>query len=268
MVNHGKRNVLGVLVDAVDYDVVIERVAAAAARGQGLTVGALAVHGVMSGALDPVHRFRLNQFDLVVPDGQPVRWALRLLHGVDLTSRVYGPTVMAKMCERAAASRLPIFLFGGTEALLATLRARLETRYPGLEIAGTLASRFRRLSAREHDATIATIKASGAALTFVGLGCPRQEVWAYESRDALEMPLLTVGAAFAFHAGLLRQAPAALGDHGLEWLFRLACEPTRLWRRYLILNPLYLTLLSLQHLGLRRFDPTEVATPPDELLYG
>jgi len=268
MVNLGRHNVLGILVDAVDYDAVVQRIMQAATERRGLTVGALAVHGIMCGALDPVHRFRLNAFDLVVPDGQPVRWALRLLHGVGLVERVYGPTLMARVCARAAADGVPIFLFGTTDALLGTLRQRLEARYPGLIIAGHRPSRFRRLATAERDEVITEIRESGAAITFVGLGCPRQEVWAYECRDALGMPIITVGAAFAFHAGTLTQAPPILGDYGLEWLFRLIAEPARLWRRYLVLNPLYLTLLALQLSRARRFDPADAVRPQDDLLYG
>lgn len=268
MVNLGRHNVLGILVDAVDYDAVVQRVMAAAMARRGLTVGALAVHGIMCGALDAEHRFRLNAFDHVVPDGQPVRWALRWLHGVDLAARVYGPTLMARVCAQAAADSVPIFLFGTTDALLDTLRRRLETRYPGLIIAGQRPSRFRRLAASERDEVVAEIRESGAAITFVGLGCPRQEVWAYESREALGMPIITVGAAFAFHAGTLTQAPSALGDRGLEWLYRFAAEPVRLWRRYLVLNPLYLTMLALQLTRARRFDPSDAVRPEHDLLYG
>ena len=109
---------------------------------------------------------------------------------------------------------------------------------------------------------------SGAAITFVGLGCPRQEVWAYEFRTALSMPLVAVGAAFAFHAGRLAQAPAFLQDHGLEWFYRLLKEPRRLWKRYLLLNPLYVSLIALQLTGLRNSDTADSSTPIEELLYG
>ena len=110
------------------------------------------------------------------------------------------------------------------------------------------------------------IRSSGAALAFVGLGCPRQEVWAYEYNQELSIPVVSVGAAFAFHAGVMAQAPRWMQQRGLEWLFRLSCEPRRLWRRYLLLNPLYLSLLLLQAIGLTF---TTAGLPPSrELLYG
>jgi exopolysaccharide biosynthesis WecB/TagA/CpsF family protein len=222
----------------------------------------------MTGALDATHRHRLNRFDLLVPDGQPVRWALNGLHRTALADRVYGPTLMLKTCQRAAEEGLPIFLFGGTQELLAALQSRLDASFPKLQIAGACPSRFRRLTPPERNELIEAIRASGAALTFVGLGCPRQEVWAYEFRDALSMPILAVGAAFNFHAGLLPQAPPLLQRHGLEWLFRLVHEPRRLWRRYLVLNPLFLSMLALQLAHLRRFDPDATVPPTEEILYG
>ncbi|HEY1015218.1 MAG TPA: WecB/TagA/CpsF family glycosyltransferase, partial [Herpetosiphonaceae bacterium] len=240
MIDHGKRNVLGVQIDAVDYDAAVMAILAAAEQRRPLSVSALAVHGVMTGVLDTEQRYRLNHLDLVVPDGQPVRWALNLLHRAALPDRVYGPTLTLKLCAEAARRELPIFLYGSRPEVLAALRTNLCARFPGLRIAGALPSRFRRIDAAERAATIAAIQASGAALTFVGLGCPRQEVWVYEYRAALAMPLIAVGAAFDFHAGLLAQAPACLQRHGLEWSYRLVKEPRRLWRRYVLLNPLYL----------------------------
>jgi len=268
MIDRGKHNILGVRVDAVDYAAAVERIAEAAVNRRPLAVSALAVHGIMTGVLDPVQRIRLNNFDLVVPDGQPVRWALNLLHGTRLDERVYGPTLMLQMCEWAAAHEAPIFLFGGTGDQLAALGQRLLPRFPGLRIAGTRPSAFRRLTAAERDQLVAEIRGSGAALTFVGLGCPRQEVWAYENRDALSMPLLAVGAAFAFHAGQLSQAPQFMQDRGLEWFYRLAREPRRLWKRYALLNPLYLALLFAQWTGLRRFALEDAPRPTDPMLYG
>src|SRR5262249_30091013 len=196
--------------------------------------------------------YRLNSFDLLVPDGQPVRWALNLLHRARLSDRVYGPQLMLRVCERAAAEGLPIFLFGGSVVLLASLRERLLELYPALKIAGSKPSLFRRMSAEEESALVEQVERSGAAITFVGLGCPRQEVSAFELRQRLAMPLIAVGAAFNFHAGLLPQAPAGWQRRGLEWLYRLVQEPRRLWRRYFLLNPLYLSPLGLQAFGLHR----------------
>ncbi len=267
MIDHGKHEVIGVRISAVDYATAVERIVQAARVQQSLTVSALAVHGVMTGVLDAEHRHRLNEFDMLVPDGQPVRWALRLLHRINLPDRVYGPNLMLKVCERAAECQLPIFLYGSTPEVLSALQKNLGERFPGLRIAGAKPSLFRRMSREERDELAAEIRSSGAAMTFVALGCPRQEVFAYEMRSYLNMPLLAVGAAFPFHAGLLQQAPRFYQDRGLEWLYRLMAEPRRLWRRYLLLNPLYVTLLMRQFLA-RKFVGKPSVPPAADMLYG
>lgn len=267
MIDAGKKNLVGVLIDAVDYDGALRRIEAAAKERRPLAVSALAVHGVMTGRRDRAQRARLNALDLVAPDGQPVRWALNLLHGTKLTDRVYGPNLMLAACELAAREGLGIYLYGSTAPVLERLDGSLRRRFPGLDIRGREPSKFRRLSPDEKADVVDRIRSSGARLVFVGLGCPRQEVWAFEYRRALSMPILAVGAAFDFHAGTTRQAPRWMQDRGLEWLFRLTTEPRRLWRRYLLLNPWYVALVAAQALRLRRF-PVSAAAPIGELSYG
>jgi exopolysaccharide biosynthesis WecB/TagA/CpsF family protein len=266
MIDRGKYNLLGVLVNAIDYEAAVERVIVAAKSRQSLTVSALAVHGVMTGVMDPEHRYRLNQLDLVVPDGQPVRWALNALYRVSLKDRVYGPTLTLKICERAARERLPVYFYGSRAEVLNLLCKNVQQQFPELIIAGCRPSFFRQLTEEEQLSVAANIKSSDAAIVFVGLGCPRQEVWIYEHRDILSVPTLAVGAAFDFHAGTLPQAPHLLQSYGLEWAFRLAKEPRRLWRRYMLLNPLYLILVLSQYLGLYHFDTSGLVPKP--LRYG
>lgn len=268
MIDRGRHNVLGVGVRAIDYEAAVSQVIDAARQSRPMTVSALAVHGVMTGALDATHRFRLNRFDLLVPDGQPVRWVLNLFHRAHLPDRVYGPTLMIKLCEKAAAEGLPIFLYGSTPEVLASLTGNLAARFPALKVAGVQPSRFRRLSAEETDEVAEKIRASGARMTFVGLGCPRQEVWAYEYRERLNMPIIAVGAAFPFHAGKLSQAPPILQAYGLEWFYRLLHEPRRLWRRYLILNPAFCTLIAAQFLRLRDWPQSREDCPQEEMRFG
>ncbi|SDY20770.1 polymer biosynthesis protein, WecB/TagA/CpsF family [Micromonospora pattaloongensis] len=260
MIAQGKRNVLGVLVDAVDYEAATAQVIAAAHERRPLALTALAVHGVMTGVLDPAHNARLNSFDLVTPDGQPVRWALNLLHGAGLTDRVYGPSLTLKVLERCAADGLPVYLYGSTDETLSRLLPALERMFPALKIAGVEASKFRQVQPGE-DAEIADrIRSSGARLVLVGLGCPRQEVFAYAMRPLLDMPLMAVGAAFDYHAGLLRKPPPWMQRAGLEWLWRLGLEPKRLWHRYIVLNPAYLARLGAQKTKLWAATPPPAAT--------
>ena len=268
MIDHGKFNIVGVNIHAVDYEAATFKIVEAAKNRQPLGVSALAVHGVMTGVMDDIHRHRLNELELVVPDGQPVRWAINMLHGTKLKDRVYGPNLMLETCQAAADEGIPIFLFGGKQELLDDLSANLLKKYPKLKIAGVLPSKFRTVSPEEKQEIIDTINASGAAITLVGLGCPRQEVWAYEFKNDLNMPVLAVGAAFNFHAGQLPQAPPVMQRYGLEWLFRFTKEPRRLFHRYMVLNPYYVSLVAMQVLGLRKFDPKATETPTSEVLYG
>jgi N-acetylglucosaminyldiphosphoundecaprenol N-acetyl-beta-D-mannosaminyltransferase len=268
MIDRGKHNLLGVGVDAVDYRAVVSKVMAAARERRPLAVSALAVHGVMTGVLDAAHRYRLNSLDVICPDGQPVRWALNLLHRVRLSERVYGPRLMLEVCEAAAAEGLSVFLLGGDAELLKRLSSNLSQRLPALRIAGARPSKFRRLSPEEWNALVTDIRDSGAGIVFVGLGCPRQEVFAFEAREALSIPTIAVGAAFSFHSGLLPQAPPFMQRWGLEWLYRLIQEPRRLWLRYLLLNPVYLTLLALQMLRIHRFDIDGLEPPDLRLMFG
>jgi N-acetylglucosaminyldiphosphoundecaprenol N-acetyl-beta-D-mannosaminyltransferase len=268
MIDLGKHSVLGVNIDAVDYAAAVDRVARAAHEERPFSVSALAVHGVMTGVLDRAHRHRLNTFDLIVPDGQPVRWALGWLHRKKLPDRVYGPNLMLKVCERAATDGLPIYLFGSTPEMLTKLQEKLTEKFPALKIAGSRPSAFRQLSRGERDDVATEIRASGAKIVFVGLGCPRQEVFAFEMREMVGTPLIAVGAAFSFHAGILPQAPPAMQRWGLEWMYRLVQEPRRLWKRYVLLNPLYLTLLGLQKTGLWNGGRDYASQPLEELRYG
>lgn len=264
----GKKNVIGILVDAVDYEAAVDKIISAATERRGYAVSALAVHGVMTGVRDLGHAYRLNHLDLVTPDGQPVRWALNLLHGTGLNDRVYGPRLMLAVCGAAVTRRLPIYLYGSTQPVLDRLEASLLHRFPGLVIAGTEPSKFRRTTAEEKAEIAQRITSSGAAITFVGLGCPRQEVFAYEYRDALSMPVVAIGAAFDYHAGVLREPPYFVQRVGLQWLYRLAQEPQRLWKRYTVLNAAYLGRLALQRLGFDRPDPNLGEPPRSEALYG
>ncbi len=268
MIDLGKQNILGIGVSAVDYDTATERILRAAVDRRPFAVSALAVHGVMTGALDPVHRQRLNKLDLVVPDGQPVRWAMKWLHGAELPDRVYGPELTLRVCERAAVEGLSVYLYGSRHEVLDKLKDNLQKKFPSLKIAGRQPSKFRQLTAEEQAEIAETIKMSGASIVLVGLGCPRQETWVYEYRELLPMPMLAVGAAFDFHAGMVPQAPAWLQKRGLEWLYRLINEPGRLWKRYAVTNTLYLLYVAMQFTRIRKMELDEAKLPVPRMRFG
>jgi N-acetylglucosaminyldiphosphoundecaprenol N-acetyl-beta-D-mannosaminyltransferase len=268
MVNLGAKNVLGVKVSAIDYEFAVARIIESAKNGKRCTTSALAVHGVMTGALDRDHKYRLNHLDLVTPDGQPVRWALNLLHKAGLRDRVSGPHLTPLVCEAAAREGVSVYFYGSTEAVLERLCANLSSKCPGLLIAGARPSRFRKLSREEQVQVAEDIRASGARILFVGLGCPRQEVFAYEMGKYLQMPILAVGAAFDLQAGYLKETPRILERMGLQWLHRLIQEPRRLWRRYLVTNAQFIVLLCAQWLRLWKPDLEDTREPAADARFG
>jgi N-acetylglucosaminyldiphosphoundecaprenol N-acetyl-beta-D-mannosaminyltransferase len=234
-------DVLGIPLAVSDYEEVIDWMDAMIAAGGRGYVTAAAVNLVMSAHEDPDAHAAVLGATLAVPDGQPLVWALHAL-GHARATRLYGPDLMVHFCARAARAGTPIYLYGGrTPEALGLLESRLRERFPGLRIAGGFSPPFRALSAEEEERVIADINSSGAGVVWVGTGQPKQEKWMLQMRPRLDAPLLVgVGAAFDFHAGLVSQAPHWMQRSGLEWVYRLAREPRRLWRRYARYTPRFL----------------------------
>ena len=248
--------VIGVPLALVDYEGALNWIDAAVAAGSREYVCVAATHTVVACSEDAELRAAVLGSSFTVPDGQPLVWALRAL-GHDLTGRVYGPELMARACERAARSGTRFFLYGGRDDdALAQLQRRLTERFAGLQIAGSHSPPFRPLTSDEEAAVVAQIDASGADVVWVGIGVPKQEKWMAAMRSRLSAPVLVgVGAAFDFHAGTVPQAPPRLQKMGLEWAYRLAREPRRLWRRYAHYNPRFVIGFARQYANHRRARP-------------
>jgi N-acetylglucosaminyldiphosphoundecaprenol N-acetyl-beta-D-mannosaminyltransferase len=254
-----QRYVLGQRLDATDYADATARVVDWARRGESRYVCLSNVHMVMEGWDDQNFRQIINAADLITTDGVPLVWCLRAL-GVPSAVRVYGPDLTLHVFAAAAQQQLPIGLYGGTAQSLKEFAAMLQSRFPAIKIACSIAPPFRPLTAAEDVAYTKQLAESGARILFVGIGCPKQEIWMSEHRRRLNMPMLGVGAAFDFHAGRIKQAPAWLQAIGLEWLFRLLMEPRRLWRRYAWHNPRFVLFFIGQLLRGRRRNPSTSAT--------
>ncbi|ACZ40840.1 WecB/TagA/CpsF family glycosyltransferase [Sphaerobacter thermophilus] len=239
------RRILGMRVDATSYDAAAEQVITWAKAGESRYVCVSTVHMVMEGHDRAEFQRIVNAADLVTPDGMPLVWGLKLL-GIPSATRVYGPDLTPVVCEHAAREGVPVGFYGGTPEVLDRMIANLTARYPGLQVVYRHSPPFRPLTAEEEAREIEEIRASGARILFVGLGCPKQEQWMAARRGRIDAVMLGVGAAFDFLAGAKRQAPDLIQSLGLEWLFRLATEPRRLWRRYLYNNPRFVVLFAAQ----------------------
>jgi N-acetylglucosaminyldiphosphoundecaprenol N-acetyl-beta-D-mannosaminyltransferase len=249
-----KEIVLGVGVSATSYADVVHRCNDwISRRARSTYICVTSVHGLITAIFDPSFRDVLNRASIVTPDGMPVVWALRSF-GRRRQQRVYGPDLMLALCENAAGLRHRIFLYGSRPEVLKELEERLTEKYPGLCIAGTYSPPFRPLTEEEDQYVVQTIRESRASIVFVGISTPKQERWMASHVQKLpNVVLIGVGAAFDFHAGRVRQAPHWMQRAGFEWLFRLMSEPARLWKRYLLVTPLFLPLWALQKIGILRY---------------
>ena len=242
--------VLGVPIDVIGWDGALARIGAWAAVNQSRYVCICNAHSVVTATQDPSFGHIVAMADMATPDGAPVARMLRYA-GHRSQQRVNGPDLMWRYCALAARRGERIYLYGGTAATLDLLQQKLLAAFPGLVIAGARSPPFRVLTAEEEAADIARINASGAGTVWVSLGCPKQEIWMAARRGRINAVMIGVGAAFDYHAGTIRRAPLWMQHAGLEWLYRLAAEPQRLWRRYLVTNTLFI-LGAAQHLFLKR----------------
>lgn len=230
--------VLGARIHALGWVTVLDTIATWARRHESRYVCICNVHSVVTASRDAAFAAAIEQADLATPDGAPVAWMLRRL-GFRDQRRISGPDLMAKYCEHAAARGESIYLYGGSEQTLAELQAALKIEHPRLNIAGATSPPFRALSELEDAAVVESINSSGAGVVWVGLGCPKQELWMVAHRGRIRAVMIGVGAAFDYLAGTVSRAPPWMQRSGLEWLHRLSSEPRRLWRRYLITNSLF-----------------------------
>jgi N-acetylglucosaminyldiphosphoundecaprenol N-acetyl-beta-D-mannosaminyltransferase len=244
---------LGVRVDAVQIPNAVRLINEWARKRHGCRyVAVTGMHGVMEAQHDAQFMRILNSAGLVVPDGMPLVWLARL-RGHRLERRVYGPELMLAVFDSAARPSLRHFLYGGGPGVPERLADTLRGRFPGTIIAGTYSPPYRALTPEEDSQITQLINRAQPDIVWVGLSTPKQERWMHQHRHLLEAPVLIgVGAAFDINAGVKIQAPACMREHGLEWLFRLAQEPRRLWRRYLIYGSQFLFYVSLELAGIRK----------------
>jgi len=246
-------NILGVGISAINMAMALETIERWIIEQSPHYVCVTPVHSVMDCQRDLELRRIQNASGLSTPDGMPLVWLSRL-KGFRHVERVYGPDLMLALCERSAAKGYRHFFYGGAEGVPEQLASVLQKRFPGLQVAGFFSPPFRPLAPEEDEQIVQIINKAAPDVVWVGLGSPKQERWMAEHVGRLTAPVLIgVGAAFDFLTGRKPQAPRWMQRAGLEWLFRLLTEPRRLWRRYLINNPLFVALVVLQALGVRKY---------------
>ncbi len=243
--------VLGAPIDVLSWDDAIDRVVAWGARRESRYVCICNVHSVVTASQNAAFAKVVAEADMATPDGAPVAWMIRRA-GWRQQQRINGPDLMWRYLSLARTHGQAVYFYGGTADTLAILRRRLEVEFPELKIAGMVSPPFRELAEAEQQADIEAINSSGASVVFVSLGCPKQEIWMAEQRDKVRAVLIGVGAAFDYHAGTIKRAPEWMQRAGLEWAHRLASEPRRLWRRYLITNTLFVLAVLLETLSPNR----------------
>lgn len=244
-------NIIGLKISLTDYSNAIGSVMLWSQNDKSCYICAANVHMLMEAHDSPDFARIVNEADLVTPDGMPLVWMMRL-KGQRNQQRVYGPTLMLHVLSMAARENIPVGFYGGAPHVLDTLVERMKERFNGLNIVYSYSPPFRELSPQEKEEVVGNIDRSGVRILFVGLGCPKQEIWMAEHRGKVRAVMLGVGAAFDFHSGVKSQAPSWMQSLGLEWLFRLLTEPRRLWKRYLYHNSRFIFLAIADLLGFRR----------------
>jgi N-acetylglucosaminyldiphosphoundecaprenol N-acetyl-beta-D-mannosaminyltransferase len=244
-----RHDILGVGVSAVNLGLAFEEIARWIEAGERHYVCVTGVHGIMESRRDPELRRIHNSAGLVTPDGMPLVWILKRA-GLAYVDRVYGPDLMEEVSSRGRGRGIRHFMYGASEAALERLEAALRARHPGIEIVGSLSPPYRPLTEAEDDEIVRIINDAAPNIVWVGLSTPKQERWMATHVDRLSAnALIGVGAAFDLCSGMVRQAPRFVQRSGMEWAFRLAMEPRRLWKRYLTNNPLFLLHLVRERLA-------------------
>ena len=254
-------SVIGLPINALSWSAALSRLEHWARGRESRYVCICNAHSLVTARSDSEFANVIRGADMATPDGAPLAWMLRRL-GMARQQRINGPDLMWQYCSQAAHRDESIYLFGGQQDTLDALQRVLLENFPTLRIAGAYSPPYRPLSQAEDDAIVEAINASGAGTVWVGLGCPKQELWMAAHQGRIKATMIGVGAAFDYHAGTIKRAPLWMQRSGLEWFHRLCSEPRRLWKRYLVTNTLFIVYAGRQMLGL--LPAVSVGTAPEQ----
>lgn len=235
-------NLLGLSVTSGPYHVFIEKIIGLATTRKSSYVCVANVHMLVEAHQNPEFSRVVNNADIVTPDGMPLIWALRLLHK-HKQDRVAGMDLLPDLLQQAEQNQIPVYFYGGAETLIDKTREALALKYPALRVAGLYSPPYRSLTEEEQVAVERNIRESGAQIVFVVLGCPKQEKWMASMQGKINACMVGVGGALPVLTGIQKRAPVWMQEYGLEWLYRLKQEPSRLVKRYTVTNTIFLWLL-------------------------
>jgi len=234
-----KYSIFGINYCSTDYEEASDIIISKAKDRVSYTVSALAVHGLTDAYRIPDFKKVVNKIDMVLPDGQPIRWVLNNYYKLALKDRVSGPDLTLYVLEKASKNNLKLFLYGSTKETLNRFSVFIRKKYKGVEICGIHPDRFRDATRKEDEEDIEKINNSGAHIVFVGRGCPRQEYWVEAHKGKINAVMMAIGAAFDFHAGTLKRAPKWMQNNGLEWVHRMKQDPGKMCKRNVNTFPLF-----------------------------
>lgn len=237
--NRSGQTILGVFIDAIDWHQTLTKIIRWSIYKQSRYVCQCNVDVVVKTTQDEYFRHIISSSDLANPDGMPIVWALRR-KGFGGQERISGPDLMLRVCQLSEQINVPVFFYGSTSETLVKLKKKIKETFKDLKIAGIYSPPFSKLTIEENNEIIKLISSSGAGIIFVGLGCPKQEIWMFQNRNKINAVMIGVGAAFDFYAGTVKRAPIWMQNIGIEWFFRIIKEPKRLWKRYLYGNRRFL----------------------------
>lgn len=241
-----KFTIISTNVTSTNYTQAISLITDNSIKRKQLKVTALAVHGLMESFFNKGLNYSLNNFDLLLPDGQPLRWVLNLFYNQNLNDRVSGPDLTTKLIDYSEEHKYKIIFYGSKESTLNKMKINLKKSNPNLNSVKFVSSKFKKINKEEQRKIAEELEDFKPNLVFVGLGCPRQEYWVHENSKYINCPVISVGAAFDYIAGNIKRAPKLMQDLGLEWLYRFLQEPFRLFYRYVFLNSYFLILIIIQ----------------------
>ena len=237
--NRKGQPILGVFIDAIGWHQTLAKLIKWGISKQSKYVCQCNVDVLIRTTRDEHYRHIISNSDLANPDGMPIVWALRK-KGFKNQERISGPELMIKLCRLSEQNNVSVFFYGSTPETLDKIKSKLKHEFKNLKLAGSHSPPFRQLTVHENDEIINLISSSGAGIIFVGIGCPKQEIWMHQNRNRVNAVMIGVGAAFDFYAGTVKRAPFWIQEIGMEWLFRLVMEPKRLWKRYFYGNHSFL----------------------------